>query len=133
MFAREVDGSLARLVKKLDELCKSHQGTAKLCVFVVVMTDDKAAATKALKELAKREGITHVPLTLFTGTKGPRGYNVSADAGTTVVLWKRTRVTSTHGFAAGSLDEAGVEAVVADVKKLIGVAPAGKKPATQGF
>jgi hypothetical protein len=72
-----------------------------------------------LEELAKKEGIKNVPLTIFDGEAGPGSYKIAKDADVTVLMWKNTKVQANHAFAKGKLNEKGIKAVVEDTKSIL--------------
>lgn len=114
VFAREINGTLASLVKKLD----SAVGEKHCKGFVVLMTEDSDDAAKKLKELAEKEGIKNLPLTVFEGSAGPENYKIAKDADVTVHMWKQRTVKVNHAFKAGELTDDAISAVVKDVDKI---------------
>lgn len=107
---------MASLVKKVEEQLQSN---SELRGFVVILTDDAEATSKELKKLASEHKIEKLPLTVYEGQAGPPGYKIAKDAEVTVHLWVGTQVKANHSFAAGELDEKGIEAVVADIPKIL--------------
>lgn len=116
IFARDVDKNVAALIKKLDAQLSQKKD---LRGFVTILTDDTDAAERKLKNLADKEGIKNLPLTVFEGKSGPSEYKISEDAEVTVLLWTRSQVKANHAFAKGELNEKGITAVVADIPKLL--------------
>lgn len=104
------------MVKKVEE---KLQANPSLRGFVVVLTDDADKTGEELKKLAKDHGIEKLPLTVYEGQAGPPSYKISQDAEVTVHLWTGTQVKANHAFAEGELDEKGIEAVVADISKIL--------------
>ncbi len=107
---------MAGLVKAVDEKIAKN---SNLKAFVVVLTDDADRTADALKKLAKDKGITHVPLTLIESPSGPPAYQVSADAGVTVLMWHGTEVKVNHAYPQGKMTDADVKAVLSDIPKIL--------------
>jgi hypothetical protein len=78
-------------------------GTSKesqLKAFVVFMSDNPDAAETQLKKAAATGKISqNVPLTVFQTSEGPDNYEISKDAEVTVMLWNKSKVTQSKGFA----------------------------------
>jgi hypothetical protein len=118
VFARTINDDLASLVKQIDETVAAND-EKKMAAFVVLLSDDEAAAEAQLKELAEKHEITNVPLTVFKDTKGPGNYKIADDADVTVLMWVGLSVKSNHAFAAGKLNKDNAAAVVADTAKIL--------------
>jgi hypothetical protein len=118
IFARTITDDLASLVKQIDETVAKNDDK-KMAAFVVLLSDDEAAAETQLKELAEKHEITNIPLTVFKDTKGPGNYKIAADADVTVMMWVGLSVKSNHAFAAGKLNKDNAAAVVADTAKIL--------------
>src|SRR5688572_14482127 len=117
IFTHEVDEKLAELVKKVDEKVAAKKDE-NLAAFVVVLTDDPDAVKPKLAEVAEKHDIKNVPLTMFDGIEGPPEYKLSADADTTVMMWNDNEVKLNRTFAAGKLDSAAVEELLAETESL---------------
>jgi hypothetical protein len=118
VFTRKLDDRVTSLVKKVDaEVAKNNDKRMK--AFVVYLTDDPDKAEPQLKALADKNNITHVPLTIFDGPKGPPAYKLSGDAEVTVLMWVRSDVKVNHAFADGQLDTKAIEAIVKDTNKIL--------------
>ena len=76
IFAREITDNLASLVKQIDEQVGKNE-SKQMAAFVVLLAEDADAAAPKLEELARKQGIKHVPLTIFDGAAGP--HDGSAD------------------------------------------------------
>lgn len=116
IFTRTLDENVTKLVREVDAKLAANK---ELRAFVVLLTDDPDAAEPQLKKLAETAGIKHVPLTVFDGEAGPPQYEISSEAGVTVMLWVKSNVKANHAFKAGELDAKGVQAVVADTAKIL--------------
>lgn len=112
IFARKRSDALTALVKKLDAA-----GDKGLKSFVVFLSDDEGLPAQLKKDAADL-GLKN---TVFAvdNVSGPRAWTISKDAEVTAVLYARRKVESNQVFAAGKLDSAGVERIVAVVPKLL--------------
>ena len=71
-----------------------------------------------MKEIAKKEGIKNIPLTVFENNSGPSDYKISKDADVTVLMWNNAQVKVNHSYEKGQMCEECVKAVVADIPTL---------------
>ena len=116
IFSRTTDSAaLTKLIKEVD----GKVGKEKLGSFVVYLTADDKKTEKAVKELAEKEAIKKVVLTLDSPT-GPEAYKVAKDAEITVVLYKSRKVVANYTFEKGKMTEKDVEKVLADLPKITG-------------
>ncbi len=116
IFAREVSDSLTSLVKKIDAETAKNK-SAKMGSFVVFLTDDEKLES-TLKSLATKEGIKSTVLSI-DNPAGPSKYEVSKDADITVVLYNKRKVAANHAFKKGELNSKAIEAIVADIPKIL--------------
>ncbi len=107
---------MTSLVKQLEEKLKAEKS---LRAFVVLLTDDLPGTQAALEKLAADNEIRNVPLTLIPDSAGPDVYQIDPKAEVTVMMWRGSQVRFNHAFEAGKLNAAGVEAIMADVPKLL--------------
>ena len=117
IFAREISDPLTSLVKKIDKATAKNKD-CRMGSFIVFLSDDEEAMEKQLKELAKKEDLKHIVLTVDTPT-GPPRYKVAKEADVTVVLYQRQKVKANYAFKKGELHEPDVEKIVADVKTIL--------------
>lgn len=108
---------MTSLVKKLDAAVAENKD-AKMGSFVVVMTDDADKMEKSLKELAEKEKLSKVVLTIESSA-GPGDYDISKDADVTVVLYKKKTVVKNMAFGKGKFDSKAVDAVAAELKSIL--------------
>ena len=118
IFAREMTDDLASLVKQVDEQV-SKNGEKKMAAFVVILSEDADATAKKLEDLAKKQDIQNVPLTIFDGEAGPSEYKIAKDADVTILMWKGLEVKANHAFKAGELNAAKVKTIVSDTSKIL--------------
>ena len=116
IFARQISPELTRLIKRIDEATDKNKERS-MGSFVVLLNDSEALE-KELKELAKKESIQHCILTI-DNPDGPGGYSIARDAEVTVVLYSMQTVKANHAFKKGELNDRSIEAIVADLAKIL--------------
>jgi len=116
VFAREVTPQVTRLIKKLDE-CTAKNAECKMGSYVVFLSD-KEGLDKELKELADREKLEHIVLSI-DNPAGPQEYKISKDADVTVLLYTKHIVKSNYAFKKGELKDQDIDAIVKDVPKIL--------------
>ena len=104
---------MTSLVKKLDQ---AAQDAGKAGAFVVILSDDDKMEDK-LKELAKKENLKKVVLTLDS-PQGPPKLKIAKDADVTVLLYQKKRVTNNFAYEKGKFAETDVDAVVGAYKDI---------------
>jgi hypothetical protein len=114
VFAREITPRLTSLVKKIDEAAVKNQ---KMGAFVVMLSDDQDAMEKQLKELAQKEQLKDVALTVFD-TAGPKPYKINKDADVTVLLYRNKRVKVNHAYGKGEFQDKDIDAILADLPEI---------------
>jgi hypothetical protein len=112
IFARQVTPELIKLIKRIDEATDKNKERS-MGSFVVLLSDSDNLE-KELKELARKEKIQHCILTI-DDPEGPKDYNIAPEAEVTVLL----TVKANHGFEKGDLNDKGIEAIVADLRKIL--------------
>ncbi len=85
--------------------------------FVVICSDDEGLEKK-LKELAEKEKLQKVVLTI-DNKSGPPSWRIAKDADVTVVLYNRRQVKANYAFKKGELKSEDIEKIVGDVKKIV--------------
>jgi hypothetical protein len=116
IFARETSDSLTSLVKKVDATVAAHS-KEKMGSFVVFCSDDESLKDK-LADLAKKEDLKKVILSIDQPT-GPPKYEVAKDAEVTVILYNQRKVMANHVFKKGELKDKDIEAIMADIPKIL--------------
>ena len=115
VFAKNVDGALTSLVKRIDaELQKDET----LRGYVVVLTDDEDATNEKLETLWKDEKLKKLPLTTFGTKAGPKNYKINKDADVNVHLWVKRKIKDSFAFKSGDLNDDKIKDVVAAIRKL---------------
>jgi hypothetical protein len=116
IFAREVSDPLTSLVKKIDAATARNR-SSRMGSFVVFCSDDEGLEAQ-LKDLARKEDLTNIVLTIDRPT-GPKHYNIARDADVTVVLYTRQTVKVNYAFKKGQWKYKEIDKIVADVKKIL--------------
>ena len=118
IFAREMTPEVVALVKQIDELVGKNE-EKKMAAFVTLLTNDPDKDEATLKEIAKKQGLKNVPLTVFDGVAGPDGYKIAEKANLTVTMWVEGDVKASHAFAKGEYKTASAKAIIEDTKKIL--------------
>jgi hypothetical protein len=118
IFAREMTPEVVALVKEIDGLVAKNEDK-KMAAFVTLLTNDPDKDEAKLKEIAKKEGLKNVPLTVFDGVAGPDGYKIAEKANLTVTMWVESGVKASHAFAKGEYKTANAKAILDDTKKIL--------------
>jgi hypothetical protein len=116
IFAREISDSLTSLVKKIDAATADNKD-CRMGSFVVFCSDEEGLEKK-LKELADKEKLGKIVLTI-DNPSGPTRYNVAKDADVTVVLYTQGNVKANYAFKKGELKGADVDKIVGDLEKIL--------------
>src|SRR5438876_867708 len=116
IFAREISDPLTSLVKKIDTATAQHN-SCKMGSFIVFCSDEEGLEAK-LKDLAKKEKLDHIVLTI-DNPQGPPKYKVAKDADVTVVLYENREVKANHAFKKGELVEQDIDKIVSEVAKIL--------------
>ena len=116
VFAREVTPQVTKLIKRLDE-CTAKNADCRMGSYVVFLCD-KEGLDKELKELADKEKLEHIVLSI-DNPAGPQEYKISKDADVTVLLYTKHIVKSNYAFKKGELKDQDIEAIVKDVPKIL--------------
>jgi hypothetical protein len=117
VFARTADcEGTAKLVKALEK-ATADNAKAEMGSFVVFLTDDDKAE-KSLAKMSEDAKLKNVVLAI-DNPAGPKGYDVSKDADLTVVLYTERKVKVNYSFAKGKITDKDIDAIVADVSKMV--------------
>ncbi len=118
VFTHKLDDSVTSLVKQVDAQVEKNKDK-RLKAFVVLLTDDPDKAEAKLKEIAEKNNIKTVPLTIFDGPLGPLDYKLSPKAETTVLMWVKSDVKVNHAYSDGKLDQKTIDTIVHDTGKIL--------------
>lgn len=116
IFARHVSPELTRLIKRIDQATGKNK-ERNMGSYVVILSDSDTLE-KELKELAKKEKIQHCILAIGD-PEGPKDYNIAPEAEVTVVLYTKLTVKANHTFKKGELNDKAINAIVADLAKIL--------------
>lgn len=117
VFARnpECEGT-KKLIKKLEEVAAANS-KADMGAFVVFLSDDDKTEGK-LKKMAEDAKLKSVTLAV-DNPAGPKDYNVAKEADITVVMYTEKMVKVNKSFAAGKITDKDIDAIAADVRKIL--------------
>src|SRR6185312_15099386 len=116
IFAREINDGLTSLVKKMDEATDKNSD-CRMGSFVVFCSDEEGLETK-LKDLAKKEKLKNIVLTI-DNPAGPTKYKVAKDADVTVVLYTKQKVKANYSFKKGELKDKDIDKIVSELSKIL--------------
>jgi hypothetical protein len=116
VFARQVTPELTKLIKQLDQATAKNK-SAEMASCIVFCSDDSAMKSK-LAELAKKDGLKDVVLTIEKAA-GPDDYNIGKEADVTVILYVDKKVKANHTFRKGELDEKAMGKIMSDLPKIL--------------
>jgi hypothetical protein len=119
VFARHADAKLAALVKELDKKVAANSDK-KLSSFLNLLGKDSATLKAEGKKFASQNKIENVAIVVpEENENGPKSYQINPDADVTVLIYRNLSVAANHSFAAGKLDKAAVDSVLADMNKIL--------------
>lgn len=119
IFARKSDDALASLAKQLDKAITDNKD-ARLASYINLLNEDRDAAIAHAEEFARANKIENIPIVVPTEFKsGPENFGIHPDAEVTVTLHVGLKVKATHAFKAGGLDKKAIEAIIADLSKIV--------------
>lgn len=117
IFAREPDGNLVELIKKLDKAAVANKQN-EMNAFVVFCTDDKELETK-LKDVAENAALKECVLAT-DNIAGPKGYKIDKEAAITVVLYVEREVKANYVFKKGEMQVEDIEKILKDLPNING-------------
>jgi len=112
---RVITDELTSLVKQLDALVDPADGKGNHA-FVVLLTDDADAAEEKLTDLAEKNEIKNIPLTVFDGIAGPGSYKIAEEADVTIMMWKGLQVEKNYAFGKDGLTAEAVKKILKDAE-----------------
>jgi hypothetical protein len=116
IFARDVNDSLLRLINKIDAATARNKASS-MGSFVVFL-NDKDGLEEKLKEIAKKNGVKHLVLSI-DAPEGPEDYKVAKEADVTVVLYTDYVIKANHAFRKGQLQDRDIDKILADLPKIL--------------
>jgi hypothetical protein len=110
---------LTGLVKEIDKLAKADKVNGAVLVH---FSDAKEEATKKLKELAEKNKLEELALTINqSGSKAPGSLKLNDKVKHTVLVYEGKKVK--HNFALDKISEASVKEIVEKSKKVLKEGP----------
>ncbi len=116
IFAREPSDALMALLRRLDAAVAQHRD-ARLGSFAVFL-GDKEGLDQQLVAAAQKSELKKLIVSIDV-PEGPSGYNVAREADVTVVLYVDHKVKANHAFKKGELSEKGIDAILADLPRIL--------------
>ncbi len=115
IFAREMNDSLAGLVKKVEAATVENK-SSKLSSFVVLCSDDQSVSDKAKAFINKEK----IKKTIFAidNPSGPPSYKIAKEADITVVLYVKKSVKANFAFKKGEFKESDIDSIIKDISKI---------------
>jgi hypothetical protein len=114
VFARQLTMPVVVLLQKLDAITAAH-GDCSMGSYAVFLNESPQMIA-ALKQAGSQAQIRS---TILTVDAGPPSYNLSPDADVTVLLYTHRQVKANYAFRAGELNAQAINAIVADVAKIL--------------
>jgi hypothetical protein len=115
VFAREVNPTVTKLIKKLDATTAANKATEMgSCV---VFCSDAKDLEKKLQTLVKDEKVENCILAI-DNVAGPEDYKIAKEADVTVLVYKERKVTANLTFKKGEMKDKDIDAVLAEVAKI---------------
>jgi len=116
IFVKAITPEVAQLLKKIDTATAANKERG-LGSYAVVC-NDTAGLDRQLLAVAQQMRIQNTILTLYKAS-GPEKYRLAPDADVTVLLYNHLTVKANHAFKNGELTGAAVDAILADLGKML--------------
>jgi hypothetical protein len=132
VFTREAvpgdDAALGKLLKQLDDSVQKYRNS-RLRSFTVFLRlkdeflkdDDRIPQARAIEQYATKAAIKDTPFALDQAeSERTKKWNIGADDQVVVIVYQNLKVRARFAFTADKpLDDAGVQAVMAEVQKIV--------------
>ena len=114
-MTREIDKDLTSLVKEADKVvAASEKGAGVLVLF----SNEKAQIKEKLKDVAKRNKIEKVALTINgTGKKAPKDLKIDPKVKHTILVYEKKKVV--YNFAFNKISKEDIQKFVAKAKEVL--------------
>jgi hypothetical protein len=116
VFVKAITPEVAQLLKKIDTATAMNKERG-LGSYVVLCTDT-TGVDRQLAAFAQQMQIQNTILTLYKAG-GPEKYRLSPEANVTVLLYNHLTVKTNHAFKNGELTGAAMDAILADLGKML--------------
>lgn len=116
VFVRDVTPAVIQLLKTIDKATSMNRekGLGSYAVFC----SDADGLGQRLQEVAQKESLQHIVLTLYK-SGGPEKYRLSPAADVTVLLYHHFTVKANHAFKNGDLTEAAIGTISTNITKML--------------
>jgi hypothetical protein len=119
VFSRTSAEPVVKLAKELDAAV-AQNSDKQLKAFVNLLGSDREQMEAAAKQLGEQNKLANVPVVVpVEFENGPDDYGINPKAEVTVLVAKGGKVTASHAFAKGELNDKGIASVVAEAQKLV--------------
>lgn len=116
IFTKTITPEVAQLLKQIDTATGANKERG-LGSYAVICTD-AAGADRQVAALAQQMQIQNTVLTLYRAG-GPEKYRLAPDAEVTVLLYNHLTVKANHAFKTGELNATAINAILADLGKML--------------
>lgn len=117
IFARQPTPQVVSLLKRVNAATAVHDNESMgSCA---IFCNDSDELPGELAQVAKQNSLNHIILAKFD-RGGPERYRIAPDAEVTVLLYNHCTVKANHSFKIGELNEANIEAILADLPRILG-------------
>jgi hypothetical protein len=119
IFSRSTAEPVVQLARQLDQAVEKNSGK-QLKAFVNLLGSDREQMEVAAKSLGEKNKLANVPVVVpVEFENGPDDYGINPKAEVTVLVAKGGKVTASHAFNKGELNEKAIEKVLSEVPKLV--------------
>ena len=119
VFARTLSEPLGKLSAGLDKARATYKAN-DLRGWATILHEDHSKIDADVVAWAKKHAVRTLPVGVFEDVEGPPSYRLHADADVTVLLFVKQKIVANHAFRAGELTDAKIEAILAELPKLMG-------------
>ncbi len=118
VFTKEMSEEVAQLSKELDNVVAKNRDQ-KMAGFVVLMSDEPEKAESSLTAAAAKHKISQMPMTTFSGMKGPDGYKINSKADVTVMMWVEGKIKVSQGLSKADINKESIAKLVSETKMIL--------------
>jgi hypothetical protein len=116
VFTREISPAVTSLLQKLEAALAANPNSS-LSACVIFCSDDQTLAGR-LVPWVKQMNLNQVTVAVGSAA-GPAKYNLPPEAAVTALLYTHFKVQANHTFRAGELQDASINAILADLPKIL--------------
>lgn len=119
VFSRSSAEPVVKLAKELDAAVAKNSDK-QLKAFVNLLGSDREQIETTAKQIGEKNKLANVPVVVpVEFENGPDDYGINPKAEVTVLVAKGGKITASHAFAKGELNDKAVASVVAEAQKLV--------------